>query len=324
MMLRLARLLAALVFGTSTLMAMAQSPACPPTPQPLSTAQIQAGMRGARDHGFLWRISKDGHDSWLFGTLHVGKAAWAFPGPKVLAALKASDTIALEIDSVDPGMQQRLAQTLSSQPHTPLPAAMQQRLDRIAQAECVPPEALAALSPEMQIATLTTLIGRRDGLDPSFGADIFLAGWGHGTQRSVVSLETPEMQLALLLADSPAETLEFVDHSLTEMEEDKARPTLLHIAQVWADGDWPELSTYDRWCGCLDTASDRADMARMLDERNPGMAAGIDALHASGKKVFAAVGSLHMIGPSGLPAQMARRGYRVEPIAYDRKTETTP
>ena len=62
----------------------------------------------------------------------------------------------------------------------------------------------------------------------------------------------------------------------------------------------------------------------MLDARNPGMAAGIAALHESGQKVFAAVGSLHMIGPSGLPALMAHRGYRVEQIHFPRPRETTP
>jgi uncharacterized protein YbaP (TraB family) len=66
-------------------------------------------------------------------------------------------------------------------------------------------------------------------------------------------------------------------------------------------------------------------MKRVLDDRNPGLAASIDALHLGGKRVFAAVGSLHMIGPRGLPALLARRGYRVEPIVPSNKPpETTP
>ena len=53
-------------------------------------------------------------------------------------------------------------------------------------------------------------------------------------------------------------------------------------------------------------------MKRLLDDRNPGLAASIDALHAGGKQVFAAVGSLHMIGPNGLPALLRKRGYKIE------------
>jgi uncharacterized protein YbaP (TraB family) len=53
-----------------------------------------------------------------------------------------------------------------------------------------------------------------------------------------------------------------------------------------------------------------------LDDRNPVMADRLDRLHSSGKRVFAAVGSLHMIGSIGLPEQMQmqRRGYRVERV----------
>ena len=44
----------------------------------------------------------------------------------------------------------------------------------------------------------------------------------------------------------------------------------------------------------------------------------IDRLHASGQRVFAAVGALHMPGPTGLPALLARRGYQVERVAFER------
>jgi uncharacterized protein YbaP (TraB family) len=53
-------------------------------------------------------------------------------------------------------------------------------------------------------------------------------------------------------------------------------------------------------------------MKRLLDDRNPLLASAIESLHASGRQVFAAVGSLHMIGPSGLPALLRQRGYKVE------------
>lgn len=320
------RRLAALTVTLWAALASAQAPSadCPPKAQPLTTAQVQAGMRSARDHGFLWRVSKNGRSSWLYGTLHVGKPDWGFPGPKLRAALGASDTIALEIDALDPSMQQRMGKALAAQSRPALPAEMQARLDHAAQAECLPAASLASMAPEMQIATLTTLLGRRDGLDPGFGTDMFLAGYGHGRQLAVVSLETPELQLALLQSDTPAETVEAVGEALDDIESGKSRATLLRVSKVWADSDWSALSGYASWCDCLNTPRDRAEMVRLLDDRNPAMADGIAALHASGQRVFAAVGSLHMIGPEGLPAQMARRGYRVERIEFERPTETTP
>ena len=87
---------------------------------------------------------------------------------------------------------------------------------------------------------------------------------------------------------------------------------LNRIAKVWTEGNYAELSRFESWCNCVDTATERAAMKRMLDDRNPLLAASIDNLHRGGQKVFAAVGSLHMIGPKGLPALLRQRGYRVE------------
>ena len=32
---------------------------------------VDALASAVADHGFLWRVSKDGRSSWLYGTLHV-------------------------------------------------------------------------------------------------------------------------------------------------------------------------------------------------------------------------------------------------------------
>ncbi|CAN5716850.1 hypothetical protein BH11PSE7_BH11PSE7_03260 [soil metagenome] len=60
------------------------------------------------------------------------------------------------------------------------------------------------------------------------------------------------------------------------------------------------------------TDADRARLQRMLGDRNPGLAQRIDELHASGSRLFAAVGALHMKGATALPALLAARGYEVQ------------
>jgi uncharacterized protein len=91
---------------------------------------------------------------------------------------------------------------------------------------------------------------------------------------------------------------------------------VLRLTQVWAEADLDELARYASWCDCLNTETDRAQQARLLDERNPPLADAIAALHHTGKSVFAAVGSLHMIGPLGLPALLAQRGFKVERVRF--------
>ena len=143
-----------------------------------------------------------------------------------------------------------------------------------------------------------------------------LGGFGRGAGKPVVSLETPEQQLRVLQMPSPQETLGFVESGLLDLESGRARPLVLRLTQVWADADLDALSSYASWCDCLNTESDRAQQARLLDARNPPLADAIVALHDSGKSVFAAVGSLHMIGPLGLPGLLAERGFSVERVRF--------
>ncbi|CAN5767907.1 hypothetical protein BH11PSE8_BH11PSE8_13150 [soil metagenome] len=318
--------IATLLFGTAA--ALAQTPpaspasaasapiTCPPPAAIPTPEQVQAGMRDAIDHGFLWRIQKDGHTSYLYGTVHVAQAAWMYPGPNVVRALRASDTLALELDPLNPDIQRRMAKGMAASSGMVLPEPLARRLRAQMQALCVPPEALASMGPEMQVATLSILAARADGLDPSYGIDIFLAGMGHGAKKSVLSLETPELQLQALQMPDQAGAIAFVENGLAELESGQARPMLLRLAKAWADADHAQLASYEEWCDCLKTEFDRDAMRRLLDDRNPGLAASIDALHASGKSVFAAVGSLHMFGTTGLPTLMAQRGYQVERVAY--------
>lgn len=287
---------------------------CPPEAQPLSIEQIQAGLGEGRDRGLLWRLRRDGRVSYLYGTVHVARASWVFPGPTLVRALAASDTVALELDMLDPDIQRRVATGMRAGPDEQLPAALAARLQAQWRAACVPPEAMATVSPALQLATLTALAARADGLDPAYAIDLFLALYGRVLGKTVHSLETPELQLALLKGDGPQAAQEGIAHGLDQLERGEARPVLLRAATAWADGREHELARYEAWCRCADTAAERAQLARLLDDRNPALADGVEALHATGQRVFAAVGALHMVGPMGLPALLAARGFVVERI----------
>lgn len=294
----------------------AASAGCPPVAEQPTPEMIKVALRDARDHGFLWRISKDGRTSFLYGTIHIAKFDWMFPGPAVMQAIRSTDTVALELDMLDADIRSRLTTGMAKLHNMALPEPLVKRLKQQAEAVCIPYDAVARFSPEFQITTLTLMVGRWEGLDASYAIDSVLAGIGHGAKKSVVSLETPEAQLQMLQMQTPQETIAFVDDGLAELESGRARASFKRIARVWTDADYNGLAHYDEWCDCLNTESERAEMKRLLDERNPNLADRIDALHASGKRVFAAVGSLHMFGASGLPTLMAKRGYRVERVDF--------
>ena len=288
--------------------------ACPAAAVPLDADAWRLGLRQAHDHGFLWRIVKGGRTSFLFGTIHAAQPGWMFPGPRTRAALRASDVLALELDVLDPAVQSRLVQAAAAGPDDRLPAPLAARLEQRFEAECVDPAPWRAFAPEFQVAALSALAARRDGLDPAYAIDLVLAVTARDLGKASVSLETPESQVAALRLPTREATLEFVASSLDELDSGRAGPLLGRLAADWTAGDLADLEGYERWCECLNSAAERAAMARLLDERNPQLADRIDALHRGGRAVFAAVGSLHMIGANGLPTLLRQRGYLVERV----------
>ncbi len=287
---------------------------CPPPPAQPSAAQQQAAQRDARDHGLLWRISKHGRESWLFGTLHVGRLEWSVPGPLLRQALTGSEVLALEIDPADPALAAQLREAMRNVPE-PDPA-LRQRLQHQATEACLPAAALQGLPPMLQLMTLTLLQARRDALDASFGQEQMLAATARASGLRIVALESVEQQIELLLPADAALMHGLLEAALDQLETGRSRALMRRLAQAWADGDLQTLERYEQWCECADSEAQRAWLRRLNDARNAPLAARIDALHAAGHKVFAAVGALHMTGPQALPRLLQERGYTVQRLRF--------
>ncbi|RSZ32628.1 TraB/GumN family protein [Variovorax sp. 553] len=302
--------------------AAAHAATCPPSAI-ASLEKPGVGLRNGIDRGVLWRIERDGRTSWLYGTIHIGRGDWVRPGPTIQKALTQSDTVALELDMRDeataramarPADPELLARVLSGE--------RARRLERQNTEACVPPGSLSKLQPILQVTALAGLVGRADGLYPEFGVDETLAVAARNNNKPIVALENAADQLKVLTGESESEEAEQVDAALDELESGKLRGQLKELADVWARSDAARLARYSEWCDCLKTPAEQRLLKRLLDDRNPNLADGIERLHASGKGVFAAVGALHMIGPQGLPTLMAARGFTVTPVLTNAQEQT--
>lgn len=296
--------------------ARAEASACPPVAQPIDFDDSQVPSAPQPDRGFLWRISKGGRSSWLYGTIHVARLDWAFIGNRTYDAVRASDIVAVELDLTDRKLLDRIVELMKPRPDRSLDAATQQRLLAQVKAACLPESLVTMMSPEWVSVTLSALVSRHDGLDPAYAIDRSVALAARNLGKPVLSLETPELQAGALQASTADEARERVKDALDALEADQVRPLMRRVARVWADGRLAELERYEDWCRCMDTERERVLMRRLLADRNPAMVDRIDALHAGGKRVFAAVGSLHMVGAAGLPALFRARGYEVELIDF--------
>lgn len=282
--------------------------ACPPVPTPPSAAQDAAWAARAPDRGPLWRLSREGRSSYLFGTLHVGKPDWAYPGPALRRAWQATEVLAVELDPADVGPA-----LAALPPAAPLPAPLARRVEAQARAACLPPGALATLPALLQLSTLMLLEARRDGFDARFGQDLMLLARARAEGRPVQSLESLDEQLAAL-EPAAAELPQVADGLLRQLQHGAQRAPLRRLAQAWSQADLKTLGDYARWCRCADTPAERAWLWRVNDDRNLQLAARIDALHAGGQAVLVAVGALHMSGPQALQRLLAQRGFTVETV----------
>jgi hypothetical protein len=284
---------------------------CPP---PLPSAPDTGA---ARDRGLMWKATRDGRTLYLFGTLHVGKPQWRRLGPQTSAALKASDVLALEVDPNDPDVLKAM-NDLRHPSETP--AALQQRLVKAFERACLATEALATLHPVLQATTLTMMEARWLGMDANYASEQVLIGQikapGKPGSQRLVALESALLQLQVLVPSDDAEAEALLDQSLQQLEDQSARRVLARLAQAWEQGNFTVLENYEQWCECVETEADRTSMRKLNDERNTGLAAGIEAQHQAGKRVFAAVGVLHMTGPQGLPKLLEQRGFKVERVPF--------
>lgn len=304
-----------LIFVIAALLSTAHAQdGCPPAPTMPTAADIAVLQKSAKDRGFLWRITKEGRASYLYGTIHVSKLDWVFPGPRLVQAVLQTDVVALELNVTDPDTLRLLGQGMQDTSAQPLPAALEARVARQALASCVPAAQIKTLRPEFQIYTLSALALKKQGVDPTYGADTVIAGMATSTNRTIEALETATDQVNAMQAGSRAEALAMLEEGLAQLENGTAQALLTKLAQAWADSDYNTMNSYASWCNCMNTDKERADMKRMLDDRNLPMAQRIDALHTQGLNIFTAVGTLHMIGPTGLPVLMQQRGFVVERV----------
>jgi uncharacterized protein YbaP (TraB family) len=317
---RLALFCSALLLACGSF-AQADGAHCPPQPAEPAPERMQALMREAKDRGFLWKVEKPGRSGYLYGSMHVGKQAWSIPGPMTLAALKASDVIALELDILDPAIQSEMSDPARfGWKHFALPPALQKRVEAVARKVCAPMADLASLHPMIQLITVSLLDARFADLEISYGTEIFLSTFARAAHKPVASLESAGLQMRALLAGDPGEMIDGIDRGIALYESGKARLITRRMTDAWAGGNLDDLQNYHQWCECANTEADRKSLRELNDGRNPGLAAGIDRLLAGGKVVFAAAGALHMTGPSALPGLLRKMGYTVTRVAFEKSS----
>ena len=266
----------------------------------------------------LWTVeSADGAGRvMLLGSVHLLRAE-DLPLPDVVRdAYQSADRLVMELDPAElaPGASQAALQRIGIRSPggsaAELLNAEEWRLAETLAAEAgVDLQAVAPLEPWFGAIVLYTSALIASGYDPALGVDQQIAGWAAHDAKPVAGLETLDEQLLLfkrLGAETQREMLLKTLEELVAMEAD----TDALVAQ-WRAGDLAALTRR------LETDFRNYEELResIVVERNRNWLPAVEALLNQGGTSLVVGGTLHLVGPEGLPALLAERGFRVMPGA---------
>jgi len=292
----------------------AMSNTCPPTPL-VDAATLQKMARQQHvDKGLLWELQKGGQRFYLYGTVHVARLEWDFPGPSVQRALKSAAKVAVELDITNPTVVQQLSHAMSVAGREPTPdeARLEDRIRKQFRQACLNEAAFSTASLSSRLTSLALLSARDEGLYPDYAIDAALVGFARAQGKQIVELESAAAQATAMEGD-----IESLQRDLERLESGETRRMIVKLAHAWARSDRHEIEDYFSWCNCQGSPKERSAMDHLIKDRNATLAEQLARFYESADGGFAAIGILHMVGTDTVLDALSRAGYTVQLISMN-------
>lgn len=284
-----------------------------------SSMGISAPRQIQQRHGALFKVTKAGQTSYLFGTIHVGAKSFYPLAPEVSQALAGASQLVLELDTRANHAFQRAVVAHASYPPGQhigehVSADTMARLTPALHAVGITVGSVSHLRPWLLANHLMGLELERSGFERSHGNEAFLLTQAAARGTAVAELESADYQLGLFATLSDADAERYLREALAALADGsslrKARATI----DAWASGNHAALDALIP--DAVGGGSVMADFTRrmLLGKRNPEMAARIETLMRGEKTTFVGVGLLHLLGAEGLPRLLSQRGFQVERV----------
>ncbi len=261
----------------------------------------------------LWRISKNGAELFIGGTVHVlGKNDYPLPQEFGQAYQKAQ-MLVLETDlngMKKPEMQGRFLQKLmypkGEMLKNHLKPATYSALEYYLKGLNIPVNTVQQFKPTLVMLTLMMAELQRLGLAES-GVDEFFNQKALAEGKTLGQLETVEKQLEVLVNISEGHEDEVI---LSTLDDLKTLPkTMKDLKSAWRSGNLAQMEVL----GIEPMRKDYpAIYQTLLVERNLKWLPQIEAFLTTPETELILVGAAHLAGKEGLLAQLRQHGYKVE------------
>ncbi|MES2900794.1 MAG: TraB/GumN family protein [Pseudomonadota bacterium] len=284
-----------------------------------ASGDAQLFAPSTRNQSALFRVSREGQVSYLFGTIHVGTKSFYPLAPTVSKALNDADQLVVELDTrANDAFQRAVTQ------HAAYPAGESvvrhvapdtlARLTKALHEVGIPLSSVSHLKPWLLANYLMGLELERSGFERIHGNEFFLLADAQTRGTAIAELESADYQLSLFDTLSAADSERYLNESLEQLGNGTSLRRAKATIDAWNSGDVAALDAVV--ADATDGGSVMSEFTRrmLLGKRNPQMAARIETLMQSGKTSFVGVGLLHLLGADSLPQLLAQRGYQVERV----------
>ncbi len=283
----------------------------------LSVLCLLAGPAFGADRGALFKVAAHGHTMYLFGTMHVGQPGFYPLEPRIAGAVSKASALALEIDPAqDPAQiaQAMQAHGMQAPGAAALSPALRKRLDRVMAKAGIDADAVSRLKPWLLATVLAMAEYASQGYRADLSVDSHLAQLARAAKVPIVALETPASQMSLFNRLSEAEQLRFLEDSVAMIESGKQSEEVRVIVDAWRTADKEGFDKIAERAARDTSVAGQFVKKVLLDERNVIMADKLAAMLARSDNTVAAVGVLHLIGNTSVPALLSARGLTVERV----------
>ncbi|MDF2177114.1 TraB/GumN family protein [Aliiglaciecola sp. CAU 1673] len=263
----------------------------------------------------LWRISKDGHELLIGGTIHLLSDA-QYPLPEEFEkAYQQASRVVFETDMVafkSPDFMQVMLSHLLYQDEGKLAARLHPdtlvRLTQSLKSKSLSPAQWLQFKPAMVSMQLTQIELKRLGFNaPGVDQHYFERATKDG--KPSLALESPEQQVAYLASMGEGMEDKFILYTLDEI--DGLAEEMRVMLQAWQTGDLNVLQS--RYLVPMKSQYP-AVYERLIMQRNHLWVPQIESMLQEPSTELVLVGALHLVGEDGLLAALKSRGYSVTPF----------
>lgn len=298
--------LAALALGASLACASVESAA--PSAAAPSRPLLWSAAAPAPGEGSLY----------LLGSLHMGTSDIADLGPAVASAWEDASELVVEVDlsRLDPVETALIVHEYGVLPagrtlRDVLTPETYARLEAFMAERAIPRSSYQHLKPWLASTLVTISQLEEAGLEADYGVDQQLIDRASDTDKPIVELESFQSQMTMFdELDLEVQEL-MLEEALLKVGE-LGNDTLDMVAS-WKRGDEEEL--IEVFFATLEENPHFAPLyEKVFYERNETMSDRLEVLARDGKTRLVVIGAGHMVGPRGIPALLASRGFRVDRV----------